>query len=461
MNTRPRKLGLDFFRGIALLIIFVNHIPRNDLARFTPSRFGPSDAAEIFVFLSGLVAALAYGETFRRAGLALGSVRVLTRCGQVYAAHIGSFLLLAAICTIGTSVLGYPDYAERLNIRFFFDETEVALLHLLTLRYVPNYFDILPMYLVVMLWIPLFWALSRVHVLVPAALSLGLYAASWWLDIGLSADRGGRPWFFNPFAWQLLFFAGFGFGAGWYRPLRFGSGRLLLAALIIVVLVPLGPDPTLRPSGSLSLVHAALQPVLEKTRCGPLRLLHFFALAYLASAVLRARSDWFDTVFARPIVLMGQHSLEIFVLTMGLSFTGGIALDALGRSTANTLLINASGFALLISATKLLAWFRSRPWTQTTIGFEPAVAEVSRLRLRGIARLQRIALGAMLASLAVVPMALGARMNGARTFSVETSNLARPSDDDLLANNPLWSRLSDAAGSPPIDAAVMELQQQR
>ena len=78
-RTSGRNLLLDFFRGWALLIIFVNHIPFNTWSAYTPSRFGLSDAAEIFVFLSGFAAAIAFGRSFRVAGLGVVGARPRAR----------------------------------------------------------------------------------------------------------------------------------------------------------------------------------------------------------------------------------------------------------------------------------------------------------------------------------------------------------------------------------------------
>ena len=48
-----RDLRLDFFRGLALLCIFIDHIPENRIADFTIRVIGLSDASELFIFISG------------------------------------------------------------------------------------------------------------------------------------------------------------------------------------------------------------------------------------------------------------------------------------------------------------------------------------------------------------------------------------------------------------------------
>ena len=45
--------AIDFWRGLALVTIFINHVPGNTFERYTYSQYGISDAAELFVFLAG------------------------------------------------------------------------------------------------------------------------------------------------------------------------------------------------------------------------------------------------------------------------------------------------------------------------------------------------------------------------------------------------------------------------
>ena len=359
----PRNLTLDFFRGVALLIIFINHVPANEALLFTPSRFGLSDAAEIFVFASGFAAALAYGKTFRSAGVALGSLRVLHRCGQIYAAHLALFGLLAMTCVLGNSLLDTRDYITQLNIRYFFDHTEDALRSLAALRYVPHYFDILPMYLVIMLWIPGVLAMAQVNRGLAMALPVGVYLAMWLWKLEFLADPvGDRPWFFNPFGWQLIFFIGFGFGAGWLRPPPPTRPLVVLSLAIIVLSLPLGPEPALRPTVFLQDLHAGLLPLLEKTRFGPLRLVHFLALAYLVSVAIRGREIWLSGPAGRLIVQMGQQSLPIFMISMVLSYVGGMVFDLAGHHLLSIVSINLGGIAILTLSGALMAWLKSSPW---------------------------------------------------------------------------------------------------
>src|SRR5260221_2831372 len=74
-----RDLRLDFFRGIALWLIFLDHIPSNVVAWGTIRNYGFSDATEIFVFVSGYTAAFVYGKEMRERGFMIAGAHILRR----------------------------------------------------------------------------------------------------------------------------------------------------------------------------------------------------------------------------------------------------------------------------------------------------------------------------------------------------------------------------------------------
>jgi hypothetical protein len=362
-SPQNRNLQLDFFRGLALIVIFINHMPDNPWLWYTPSRFGLSDAAEVFVFLSGFASALAYGRCFERAGLWLGLVRILHRCVQIYCAHLASFVLLALVCVIGNRWVPEMDDIQRLNIAYFFDATQQALYDLFSLAYVPNYFDILPMYLVMMVWLPIFWALSRLHVGLALACSVALYWASFYFGWELTADPAtGRPWYFNPYNWQIMFFTGFAFGAGWARVNAKQNGLLAACLVLVLVSIPLGHEPTFSQVLFWGELRATLETWLDKSHLGPLRWVHLLALAYVMHRLCNWRPKWLTSALPSAVVTMGQQSLPIFLYSMVLSYAGGIWLDHLGRDPWTAALVNLSGLSLMLLAGQLMAWLDSKPW---------------------------------------------------------------------------------------------------
>jgi len=166
-TPRVRDLRLDFFRGIAMFIILIAHTPGNFLTSWIPARWGFSDATEIFVFCSGMASAIAFGSTFDRAGWFLGTARVVFRVWQVYWAHVGLFFATLAMTVYLTDLdITGRNYWGQLNLWMMFVESDKwdnpdILLSFMTLRYVPNYFDILPMYMVVLVLMPVIMFLSR------------------------------------------------------------------------------------------------------------------------------------------------------------------------------------------------------------------------------------------------------------------------------------------------------------
>jgi hypothetical protein len=434
-----RNLQLDFFRGIALIIIFINHMPDNPWFWYTPSRFGLSDAAEMFVFLSGFASAIAYGRSFDRAGLWLGSVRVLHRCGQIYAAHVASFLLMAVICVLGNRWTLGADYIQRLNIAYFFDNTQQAVIDIFSLAYVPNYFDILPMYLVLILWMPLVWALSRLHIVLALSFSVLIYYAAWQYGWELTADpTTGRPWYFNPFNWQLMFFTGFALGEGWIRVPDKHRGLMLICAIIVSVSIPLGHEATYGQMAFWGELRARLEPFLDKSHLGLLRWVHLLALAYLMNQLFKWKPQWLTMGLPVWIIRMGQQSLPIFLCCMSLSYVGGIALDWLGRDATSIAMINLAGIGLMLATAKVLAWLDRKPWKLPADQYNQKQASTldASADLRNIPYVwgKQALLLPFLICLAVFPMLLLQTTNSRGLSSPEIMVQAPPSDDFQKVN---------------------------
>ena len=102
-GATERDLRLDLFRGIALWLIFLDHIPQNIANWFTIRNYGFSDATEIFIFISGYTAAFVYGRAMRERGVVIASARVLRRAWQIYVAHIFLFtIFMAEIAYVAT-----------------------------------------------------------------------------------------------------------------------------------------------------------------------------------------------------------------------------------------------------------------------------------------------------------------------------------------------------------------------
>ena len=376
-----RDIRLDFFRGVAMILILISHVPGNKVTYFIPARFGWSDSAEIFVFCSGMASAVAFGGTFLRAGWWMGCARVLKRLWEVYWAHIGLFLALATTL-VAIDMSGIEAHAEwhriwlgELNLEFFFDDPMANLLGLMTLTYVPNYFDILPMYLLVIAMIPAVMLLARVHPWLAMAASVALWAVAQSGALQLPAEPwSDREWFFNPFAWQMLFFTGFAFMRGWL--LEPPVNRWLIGAAVIVLLasIPFARWYIYRDVDWILDWRKAHAGLFTKTEQGIFRYLHFLAMAYLAWLAVgpagRRLVSGGSGLAARvkravvaATVKVGQQSLAAFVFAMWLSIMMGFALDFVpGRGWAAAFGVTAAAILLLVAVAYLLAWFKREPW---------------------------------------------------------------------------------------------------
>jgi len=365
-----------------MLIIMIAHIQRNAWGNWIPARFGPSDAAEMFVFCSGYAAAIAFGGTFLRAGFWMGVRRIALRCWQIYWAHLSLFFFIAAISVVAQNWFGGPDrnYVFGLNLGPFFDDTAPQLLGLFTLTYVPNYFDILPMYFVILLMTPIVVALQRVHVNAAIAFCLTLYTVTWVFNLNFPAEPWSeRPWFFNPLAWQLLFFTGFMLARGWVQPPPFKPWLLTLAALYVLLMIPLSRWQIFTQVPLLHSIHDWLwlrdhpQAGIFKTNHHPLRFLHILALAYLAVWLLQAREHILLAWPLRIVVKVGQQALATFLTSMALAWVLTIALDQLGRTSTSVAAANLLGLAAIIGVAYVVGWYKSEPWRRRT----PASAEAA------------------------------------------------------------------------------------
>lgn len=368
-RKKQRDIRLDFFRGLCLFIIFVAHMISNPWADWIPAKFGFSDATEIFVFCSGMASAIAFGSVFRNHGYVVGFGRILFRIWQVYWAHISVFLVAVVCMVMIDSQLGGDDYVRGLLMEHLFNEhARAAWVGLLTLTFVPPYFDILPMYLVVLLFVPIVVWLAQINRLYAAAFVVGLWLLSNFNLTHLPREPWGDDvWFFNPFAWQLIFFAGFAFMSGWLPPPP-KDRRLIWAAIVVLVAsVPFDWWPLMSRFQILQDGREALAPVINKTNFGVLRFIHFLSLAYLSYIAVGEGGRRLSGPIVTVVCKVGQQSLAVFISGLVLSFLASTFLNVVGQNIVTVPLANLGGFAILIGIAYAVAWFKSAPWSKPVV----------------------------------------------------------------------------------------------
>ena len=405
MTTQPvqktvRDPRLDFFRGIAMFVIFIAHTPRDFWALWIPARFGFSDATETFVFCSGMASAIAFGAVFDKRGWLMGAARIIHRVWQVYWAHIGLFFaVLLLVTTFDKFSLFSPSetysYVSGLNLKHFFTKTPDLIIGLFTLTYVPNYFDILPMYLVILAMIPIVMGLSRISLWAVAAFVIGVWGLAnlklfggtpinFMAEPWTSTRNPGvhRQWFFNPLGWQLIFFTGFAFMRGWIKPPKVTRERIIIAALIVVITIPFAYFRILNAKPEIPWLmdlvmwfktqRGYMADLIGKSQFGILRYVHFLATAYLAwVAVGPMGSRLKNWGSAQPIVdtirKVGQQSLAVFVSSLVIAQLIGAFFKYYGTAWPVVTFGNLVGFAALIAVAYSVAWFKSQPWRQQKV----------------------------------------------------------------------------------------------
>jgi hypothetical protein len=347
-----------------MFIILIAHTPHNSWTNWIPARFGLSDATEIFVFCSGIASAIAFGRIFEMRGLFMGTARILHRAWQVYWAHIALFFAVAAQLVLIDSLLdpAGKGFSASYNLGVFFENIRAGIFGIMTLTYVPNYWDILPMYLVILMMIPAVYFLRWRNRYAPFVFcaSLWLMAGQGWLNLP-AEPWGDRPWFFNPFAWQLVFFTGFAFMRGWLPTPPIRKDWLIACAVILLIVMPFSTHMWFQQLTFLD----SIRPndfLVSKSNQGILRYVHFLALAYVAYAAVTALgprlSGWFVDICCK----VGQQSLVVFLASMFLAQGLGTLIYLSDRNLIAIALVNLIGFALLVGVAHIAGWFKATPW---------------------------------------------------------------------------------------------------
>lgn len=361
--TNDRDLRIDFFRGLALIFIFWDHVPNNPLAQLTVRNFGFSDAAEIFVFLAGYAAVLAYGKIARRDGFVVASVRILRRVWVLYVVHIFLLSVLMGIVFVANNHVETRDMIHEMGLGYFVRDPQQALADELLLRFKPNLTDPLPLYILLLLALPLIlpWLLQRTACIV--GLSIALYLMVPMFGWNLPASEGG-VWYFNPVAWQLLFVLGGACAVRGQRltleksrPLKqqplfmLSAGYLLLTGLVVAS----WQWPPVQEALMPKVISNILYPI-SKTNLSPVRLLHFLALAYCTAKLIPTSATWMHSWAARQTSRMGRFSLEVFCLGVLLAPLADMANALAGDTWPMQVCTALAGLGLMMLLAVWLEW---------------------------------------------------------------------------------------------------------
>jgi len=373
-----RDLRLDLFRGLALWLIYLDHIPSNVVSWLTIRNYGFSDATEIFIFISGYTAAFVYGRAMQERGFLVAGARILKRAWQIYVAHV--FLFTIYLAEIAYVARGFqnPLYAEETNILEFLEQPDVTIVEALLLKFKPANMDVLPLYIVLLMFFPpVLWLVRRSGPLALGGAAL-VYSLSWEFGWNIPAYPHG-VWYFNPFAWQLLFVFGAWCGLGGAERLAaLMRSRVTLAVAIVYLAFSFMITLTWHIPRLEYLVPRAVAELIypiDKTNLDVLRFAHFLALAEVV--VYFVPRDWppLSWRVMRPAIVCGQHSLETFCLGVFLAFAAHFAKVEISGGIPMQIAVSVLGIALMAGVARMIAWYKDVEGRKSEGRSKPAQAD--------------------------------------------------------------------------------------
>ncbi|MBR7989320.1 OpgC domain-containing protein [Burkholderia cenocepacia] len=333
-----RLIEVDFFRGLVLLMIVVDHIGASVLSRVTLHAFALCDAAEVFVFLGGFATASAYGAIAERHGARAAQQRFVRRAMQIYRAFLAtSTLMLVVSAVLDHFGIDAPNLALD-DVSVMLASPLTGLAELLTFQRQPYLASVLPMYVLFALASPVLVPFARRHPWLLVAISAASWLAAGWLGPEL-LDTDGFRWSFNPFAWQLMFVAGvLARCQPFYR--HVALGRWGVAATGLACAIVLG-------CASYKLFSGLPVPegVLKRDLALP-RVVSFAAIAWLMADCVRF--GWIARIAqgVQPVVAVGQRGLICFVAGAAIS----LVIDSLLHPVVRSVDLRHVGVGLVADA---------------------------------------------------------------------------------------------------------------
>jgi hypothetical protein len=364
MNTKllaqtAHDTRLDLFLGMANWFLFLDHIPNNVASWITLRNYGFSGAVDVFIFISGYMAAATYAKIMLERGVTVGATRVLRRTWQLYAAFVVLFAIYVVTIADVASRYAAPDIIYDFNVAGLLDDPVRTVTHGLILQSRALNLDVLQLYVLLMACFPVvLWAMLRTPALTLAG-SLVLYLAARQFDWNLPSFPDAS-WYFNPLCWQLLFVLGAAcaLGGARVRLPTFASRTLTCFAVAYLVfalaMTMAGRFPELGRALPIWL-HDAFIPN-DKTNLAPYRLIHFIVVAMFVTRLVP--KDWRGLnwpVFS-PLIICGQQSLAVFCAGVFLSFAGRLVLITNSGSLIEQILVSISGIAIMTFVATYVSW---------------------------------------------------------------------------------------------------------
>lgn len=362
-----RDVRIDIVRGLGVLMIALDHLagavdrlfPEHFVVPFvTWSRVGWSSAAEFFVFFSGFLVGLVYTRTLAARGPMLMQARAAHRAWEIYAANVLTALIVVLL--LYATPLGGHGLVESANFGRLIDQGGEGWVAFLTMQQAPMFFEILQLYVVLLLIAPLFLLLGRINGWAAFGISCAV-----WLAVQIEPAIGVSNWTFNPFAWQFVFVLGMLCStqrvferieaSPQRRALLIASAAFVAAALLLKIVE--------KSSIALPLIGTLAVPGIDKQTLGPLRLVHYLLSVVVIMQLLPQTGKALASLPARSVARIGKHSLECFCMSTILVYVGcGLLIATNAVTTINVLMSGAALIVLLCVFAAFMDWIRSEPW---------------------------------------------------------------------------------------------------
>ena len=345
-------------RALALITIFINHVPGNPFEALTSKNFGFSDAAEAFVLISGVSAGLAYGLKFRPGARLATTLKMWRRVGVLYLAQLGTTMATLGVFSFFALHFAAPELLEKINIGPVMNDTAAALVGIVTFGHQLGYNNILSMYAGVLLLLPALLLIgSRAGLLHMVAASGALWLAAGVFRLGPPSFPNDGIWFLNPLSWQFLFVIGLAATMHVKRGGRLPAHPWMIATAVSYLVLSLAwvQIPLWGIDTSMGL--PSILTGFDKTYLSAPRLLHVLAAAYLI-AVLPQLSGLALRPANNPLAVMGRHALPVFVIGTILSMVAQAWRMVHEPAVAIDIAIVVAGVAVHFAIAYYIEWYR-------------------------------------------------------------------------------------------------------
>ena len=224
-----RDLSLDLLRGLAMVVLVVNHVHLESFLEDGTRAL--ISAAEVLVLVSGVVSGMVFGRRWLLDGPRETTLALLRRARKLYLASVVVVALVGALSLIPGLATDVLAISPRVGVdSYAYDGALRTALAIVTLEAGPWQFNILGFFVAILALAPLvLWALARGWWPAVVALSAGLYVAGRALDVEVLPSQSERA--FPILVWQLLFVGGM--VVGWHRNALRRRGRWIAGAVLV------------------------------------------------------------------------------------------------------------------------------------------------------------------------------------------------------------------------------------